>query len=56
MQAMMTDAAQSSTREQAKPTSLNWLGLTLFALLMIYPFVVNFIPPEIRALLSTSFR
>jgi len=56
MQAMTTNAVQTSSRDQSRPTGLNWLGLTLFALLMIYPFVVNFIPPDIRAYLSTSLR
>jgi hypothetical protein len=56
MQAVTTDAVQTSSREQARMTGLNWLGLTMFALLMIYPFVVNFIPPGIREYLSTSVR
>jgi hypothetical protein len=56
MQAMTSGAVQTSSPEQTKSTSLNWLGITLFALLMIYPFVVNFVPPEIRAFLSSSLR
>jgi hypothetical protein len=56
MQVMTTDAAQTPTDTKAKMSGLNWLGLTMFALLMIYPFIVNFIPQGIRAYLSTSVR
>lgn len=58
MQVMTTaDSVQTSTNTRSeKSTSLNWLGLTMFALLMIYPFIVNFIPQGIRSYLSTSVR
>lgn len=56
MQAMTTDAIQTSNVERTGASGMNWFGLTLFALLMIYPFVVNFIPQGIRAYLSTSLR
>jgi hypothetical protein len=56
MQAIATNAVQTPSKTKEKVTGLHWLGLTMFALLMIYPFVVNFIPSGIRAYLSTSIR
>jgi hypothetical protein len=56
MQVIATNAVQTSTEAKDKLTGLNWLGLAMFALLMIYPFIVNFIPSGIRAYLSTSVR
>jgi hypothetical protein len=58
MQVITTNAMQTSSGSGAKSTvsGLNWLGLTMFALLMIYPFIVNFIPQGIRTYLSTSVR
>jgi hypothetical protein len=56
MQVITTNAVQTSTHERARMSGLNWLGLTMFALLMIYPFIVSFIPQGIRAYLSISVR
>jgi hypothetical protein len=56
MQVATTDAVRTSTHEHARSTGLSWLGLTMFALLMVYPFIVNFIPQGIRAYLSSSVR
>jgi hypothetical protein len=36
--------------------SLNWLAVTMFGLLMIYPFVSQYVPIGIRAYLAASLK
>lgn len=39
-----------------KKHGLNWLGFTMFVLLMIYPFIVQYLPLGIRQYLSAPLK
>ena len=64
---MSTPAAASDAKEAktaksytgiavAQKRSLTWLGITMFGLLMLYPFVAQYVPSGIREFLSASLR
>lgn len=51
------EPAKTHTYYRVKPQrSLAWLGITMVGLLMLYPFVAQYLPLGIRAYLSASLR
>jgi hypothetical protein len=56
MFATVTPAIGRASVRTTAGYKLNWLGFTIFGLLMTYPFVAHFIPSWIREYLSASLR